>query len=575
MVGKQLRFNSTFQIYDDYIFVYSLSNSVQQVTFTNFTDYFAAKILSSMAQILTDELGQSFQLGKEEHATLRGRECLEANINTVKSIASFLSSSLGPTGMDKLLTDKDGNIYVTNDGATILKEMDMTDNPISQLILQLSQSQDDEIGDGTTSIVILTSAILSQAKFLLEKGMHPIKISEGLSTALKLAEKHLLKVSEEITDLNAQLLKVAKTSLGSKIVSLYDFSGLCVEASLAVADLSRKDIDLDLISVQSKTGKSLADTRLVKGLVIKKEFSHPQMSKCMKGARIALLSCPFEPPKLKNKNSLIVSNAEEYRSLELYEKMKFEEMITYLKNCKVDVVLCQWGFDDEANSLLMQNNIMAVRWVGGNDLGLIASHIRGSIVARFEDLREEYLGIADVKEESLGTENEKIITIESPGKNRAVTILVRGSTEYVIEEAKRAIRDALCAIRSMIDCERIVYGGGSCELSLSIYLDKKAKEFGCEDEAAIKAFSRALLDIPITLSQNSGFDAVEYVEKLRELHISNNEPCFGVDCLETGERNMKKLGIFETFKSKLRQLKMATDLVNTILKINDVISTKD
>lgn len=528
-----------------------------------------------MVQILTDELGQSFQLEGEEHAALKGRECLDANINTVKSIASFLASSLGPMGMDKLLTDKDGNIYVTNDGATILKEMDMTDNPISQLVLQLSQSQDEEVGDGTTSIVILASAILCQAKLLLEKGIHPIKISEGLNTALELAEEHLLKISEEVTDLNAQLQKAAKTSLGSKIVSLYDFSGLCVEASLAVADLSRKDIDLDLVNIQSKTGKSLADTKLVKGLVIKKEFSHPQMSKSMKNARIALLSCPFEPPRLKNKNSLVISSAEEYKNLELYEKTKFDEMIACLKGCNVDVVLCQWGFDDEANSLLMQNNIMAVRWVGGNDLGLIASHIKGSIAARFEDLREEYLGTADIKEESLGTENEKIITIESPGKNRAVTIFVRGSTEYVIEEAKRAIRDALCAIRNVIDCERIVYGGGGCELSLSIYLDKKARDFGCEEEAVVKAFSRALLDIPLTLSKNSGFDAVEYVERLRDMHVSNNELYFGVDCLETGERNMKKLGIFETLKSKLRQLKMAADLVNTILKINDVISTKN
>jgi len=528
-----------------------------------------------MVQILTDELGQSFQLGDENSTQVGGKECIYTNINTVRAIASFISTSLGPTGMDKLLTDKDGNIYVTNDGATILKEMDMTDNPVSQLVSQLSQSQDEEIGDGTTSIVILASAILVQAKSLLEKGMHPIKISEGLNTALDVSEKYLRTISEEVTDLNAQLIKAARTSLGSKIVSMYDFSSLCVEASLAVADLSRKDMDLELISIQSKVGKSLSDTKLVRGLVIKREVAHPQMSKSVKNARIALLSCPFEPPRLKTKNSLIISTAEEYKSLEMYEKQKFEEMIETLKRCKVDVVLCQFGFDDEATSLLMQNNIMAVRWVGGNDLGLISLHVNGSIIARFEDLREEYLGIADVKEESLGTENEKIITIESPSKNRAVTILVRGSTEYVIEEAKRSIRDALCAIRNVIDDGRIVYGGGSCELALSIHLDKLVKSYSSEDEAALQAFSRALLEIPLVLSKNSGFDPADYVEKLREMHLSGGDPHIGVDCLETGEKNMKKAGIFETLKSKVRQLKMATNLVTSILKINDVISTKN
>lgn len=546
-----------------------LVNSNSYLLFQNYKNFIL------MSQILTDELGQSFQLREEQEGSVKGKECLNANINTINSIATFISTSLGPTGMDKLLVDKDGNICITNDGATILKEMDMTDNPISQLILQLSQSQDDEIGDGTTSIVLLASSILNQAKILLESGIHPIKISEGFNLALNCSEQYLMKISEDIPELNSCLLRAAKTSLGSKIVSLYDFSSLCVEAALSVADLQRKDFDLDLINIQSKIGKNLADTRLIKGLVIKKEFSHPQMNKSMKNARIALLSCPFEPPKLKNKNTLLISNAEEYKNLEIYEKLKFKEMIDSLKGCKVDVVLCQWGFDDEANSMLMENGIMAVRWVGGNDLGLIAHHINGSIIARFEDLREEYLGFGSIKEESLGTESEKIITIESPAKNKVVTIFVRGSTEYAIEEAKRSIKDALCAIRNVIDCGKIVYGGGSCEIGLSLYLERKAKEFSYEDEITVKAFAKALLEIPLTLCKNSGFETIEYVERLRELHINSNEPFFGVDCLETGEKNMKKAGVFETLKSKRRQFWMAVDLVNTILKINDVISIRN
>lgn len=525
-----------------------------------------------MAQILSDELGQSFQLKDIDSVVTRGKECILTNMSTVNGISTFLSTSLGPTGMDKILVDKDGNFKVTNDGATIIKEMDMTNNPISQLVLQLSQSQDEEVGDGTTSIVILASAILNQVKILLEKGIHPIKISEGLNLALTLAEQNLIKISEDVQDLNNYLLKAAKTSLGSKIVSLYDFSGMCVEAALAVADLTRKDLDLEFINIQSAVGKSLAETKLIKGLVIKKEFSHPQMTKTVSKAKIALLSCPFEPPRLKNKNSLLISTIEGFKNLELYQKSKFEQMISSLKACNSTAVICQWGFDDEANSMLMQNGIPSIRWVGGNELGLIAAHVNGSIISRFEDLTEESLGTADIKEESLGTDNEKIITIESPSKNKAVTILVRGSTEYVIEEAKRSIHDALCAIRNVIVSGKIVYGGGSCEINTSIFLEKKAREYSPEEEESIKAFSKALLDIPTILALNSGFEPIEYVEKLKELQCANNDYTIGVDCLETGEKNMKKAGIFETLKSKTRQLKMATELVNTILKINEVIS---
>jgi len=524
-----------------------------------------------MSQILTDEVGQAFQLKDSDSQEVTGKECLFANINTVNSIATFLSTSLGPTGMDKILISKDDIVTVTNDGATILNEMEMTNNPISQLVLQLSQSQDEEIGDGTTSIVILASSILNQAKKLIEKGMHPIKITEGFNLALNLAIEHLDRISEEVTDMSTYLLKAAKTSLGSKIVSLGDISGLCVDAALAVADLPRKDLDLELINIQSKPGKSISDTVLIKGIVLKKEFSHPQMGKEFKNAKIALLSCPFEPPRLKNKNSLLIHSAEEYKKVEKYEKSKFLEMIAALKNSKADLVMCQWGFDDEANSLLMQNSLPAVRWVGGHDLGHMAAHIGGSIISRFEDLKEEHLGLANVREESLGTDSSKIIIVESPSKDKSVTILIRGSTEYIIEEAKRSIRDALCAIRNLIRNNRIVYGGGSCELSMSLHLKKAAKEYVPEEEEAIVAFANSLLEIPILLAKNSGHEPISYVEKLTTLHSSETDYSLGVDCLETGERSMKKMGIFEALESKTRQIKMAIDLANVILKISDVI----
>lgn len=524
-----------------------------------------------MSQILSDELGQSFHLKDSESPVLKGKECILTNVNTVASIAEFIGTSLGPTGRDKILISQDNIVTVTNDGATILKEMDMSTNPISQLILQLSQSQDEEVGDGTTSIVVLASAILQQAKRMIEKNIHPIKIAEGFSVAMNMAIEHLNKIGEPINDKKEAMLKSAKTTLSSKVAGMVDLAEICVDAVLLTADMERKDLDMDLINIESKIGSSISETKLVKGIVINKQFSHSQMPKEIKNAKVALLSCPFEPPKLKNKNSLLIKSAEEFKALENYEKETFKKMIDSLKDAGAEVVVCQWGFDDEANSLLLQNGIPAIRWVGGHDLGLMAAHTGASIVARFEDLNSSCLGVANVREESLNTENDKIIIVESPNKNKSVTILVRGSNDYIIEETKRSLRDALCAVRNILTNTKIIYGGGSSEINTSINLSKAAKEFQAETEEAIKAFSLALLEIPITLAANSGFDALTYVENLIELQLNSNDHLLGVDCHECGEKNMKKLDVFEALNSKIRQLQMATELVCMILKINDVI----
>lgn len=524
-----------------------------------------------MSQILTDELGQSFQISNEDSYSLNGKECLLTNINTVKSIAAFLSTSLGPTGMDKILIDQDEHIIVTNDGATILEKMDMTQNPISGLIMQLSKSQDEEIGDGTTSIVVLASALLQEAKLMIEKGMHPIKIAQGYSQALKLALTNLETIAEPITDLNSIMLKAAKTSLSSKIVCSSNFAEMCVKAVLATADFDKKDLDMELICIKSINGGNLSDTQLIKGIVLEKTFSHVQMPNEIKNAKIALLSCPFELPQMKTKNSLLIKSANEYRELVKYQNEKFQNMIDQLKKSEADAVLCQWGFDDEANSLLLQNNIPAIRWVGGHELGLIAVHTFGRIVAFFEDLNKNALGLANLTKMSFGTESHNIIIIENPEQKKSVTILVRGSTKYVIEEAKRSIHDALCSIRNVLISNGIVYGGGSAEISTSIYLEKASTNYSSEIEEAIKRFSKALLEIPLTLAQNSGFEPISYVEKLRELQLNTGEHALGVDCLEMGDKNMRKLEIFESLKSKVRQFEMATELVCMILKINDVI----
>lgn len=520
---------------------------------------------------MTDELGQSFRVSGNDGLALRGKECVFTNIATVESIAAFLRTSLGPAGMDKILESPDKKITVTNDGATILQEMEMTTNPISRLIVELSTAQDEAIGDGTTSIVVLAAAILKQAKGLMERGIHPIKIAEGLAVAQRLSVKHLEEIGEEVSDLRACMLRTARTTLGSKIVASANFAELCVDAVMSVADIERRDVDLGLITVRSLPGGDLAATRLINGIVLDKSFSHPQMKKTISNARVALLSCPFEPPKLKTKNSLLVKTAEDYKALENYEKESFVSMVQAVKASKADVVMCQWGFDDEANSLLVAEGLPAVRWVGGHELGLMAAHIDGQIVARFEDLSEAKLGTANIREETLTTESEKIIIVENPDQRRSVTILVRGSTEYVVEEAKRSIWDALCAIRNILVHPFIVYGGGSAEISTSIFLGKAAASHPPEIEAGIRAFATALLEIPLTLATNSGFEPFDYVEKIHEMQLALDDHTIGIDCLETGEKNMKKAEIFEALASKISQISMATELATMILKINDVI----
>lgn len=526
-----------------------------------------------MSQLLTDEIGQAFEITQENETRIRGKACLYTNIAIVKDIADFISTSFGPTGMDKILHSKDDDISISNDGATILKEMDMSENPISQLIVQLSKAQDDEVGDGTTGVVILTSALLQQAKQLLSKGVHPVRITEGFEKALELSIEHLTVISDKIESRDKAMLDAAKTSLNSKIVSkaMDKFAKICVDAIMSVADLERKDVDFELVKILHSTGKDVSETQLINGLVIKKDLSHPQMRKEIKNGKIALLACPFEPPKLKNKHKLNIKNAEQYKELQSYEKETFVNMIKTLKDVGCDLVLCQWGFDDEANSLLMENDLPAVRWVGGNDLGLIAKHVGGNIVSRFEDLKAEDLGTASVCEISLGTENEKMLKIENGSQKKSVTILVKGANDIVIEEAKRSIQDAMSAVRNVLVNDRIVYGGGSAELSTSIFLEGKSKEMEGDQEECILGFSRALEDIPIILARNSGFDPLEYLTRLRKRQIESDCPYLGVDCFENNQSNMKILNVFDTFTTKVKQLQMATELTCSILKISDVI----
>ncbi len=310
-------------------------------------------------------------------------------------------------------------------------------NHVAKLLVELSKSQDDEIGDGTTGVVVLAGALLEQAAELIDKGIHPIRIADGYDQACDIAVAELDKISDVIEfskEETENLVKVARTSLGSKIVSkAHDqFANIAVDAVLSVADLERKDVDFELIKVDGKMGGALEDTILVKGVIVDKDFSHPQMPSEVRDAKIAILTCAFEPPKPKTKHKLEISSVEEFKKLQSYEREKFIEMIQQIKDAGANLAICQWGFDDEANHLLLQNNLPAVRWVGGPEIELIAIATNGRIVPRFEDLKPEKLGRAGiVREMTFGTTREKMLVIEECANTRAVTVFVRGSNKMV------------------------------------------------------------------------------------------------------------------------------------------------
>lgn len=375
--------------------------------------------------------------------------------------------------MDKMLVSGDGDVCVTNDGATILQQMEV-EHPTAKLLVELSHSQDNETGDGTTGVVVLAGSLLEQAQILIDKGLHPLAIVEGFDKACEYAVKHLETIHSKIDyqeNNNEHLIKAAITALGSKIVSKYQrkLAEIAVNAVLSVCDMERKDVNFEMIKVLGKVGGSLEDTQLIHGIVLDKEMSHPQMDKEIQDAKICILTCPFEPPKPKTKYNVEIRSAEAYKRLYEQEQEYFNTMVSSVKESGANLVICQWGFDDEANHLLMQNNLPSVRWVGGTEIELIALATGGRIIPRFSEIKPEKLGRARVvKELSFGTEEEKMIVIEDCQVNKSVTILVRGGSKMIVEEAIRCLHDALCVVRNMIRDPRIIYGGGASEISCSL-----------------------------------------------------------------------------------------------------------
>jgi len=533
--------------------------------------------MASIGSLAFDEYGRPFLIlrDQENQKRLTGKDAIKSHIMAARTVANTLKTSLGPKGLDKMMVGPDGDVVVTNDGATILKNMDV-EHQVAKLMVQLSQSQDNEIGDGTTGVVVLCGALLEQAEFLIDKGIHPIRIADGYSRAAEVACNKLDEISEAFNvEHREDLIKVALTTLSSKIVSRCHrkMAEMAVDAVLNVADLERQDVNFELIKVLGKEGGTMEESMLIKGVLVDKDFSHPQMPKVIKDAKVAILTCAFEPPKPKTKNEVNVTSVEDYQNLQKFEQDKFDEMVKQCKDAGANLVICQWGFDDEANHLLFVNQLPAVRWVGGPEIEHIAIATHGRIVARFQDLTPEKLGVAGkVTELSFGTTNDKMIAIEECKNSKTVTILLRGGNKMIVEEAKRSMHDALCVVRNLVKDGRIVYGGGAPEIACSLAVSNHADEVKDIEQYALHGFADALESVPLALAENSGQDPIKVLAAVRASQMNEKNPRLGVDCKNAGTHDMKAQNVIETLIGKKQQIRLATQLVNMILKIDDVRS---
>ncbi|GBG25737.1 T-complex protein 1 subunit epsilon [Hondaea fermentalgiana] len=530
--------------------------------------------------VVFDEFGRPFIVMREQEQRqrLKGLDAQKANILAARTVAGLLRSSLGPKGMDKMMVSPDGDVTITNDGATILNKMEV-EHQVARLMVELSQSQDNEIGDGTTGVVVLAGALLEQANRLLDEGIHAVRICEGFEKACEVAVAQLEKISDTVEfskDNIEPLIRTASTTLSSKIVHRYKakMAKIAVDAVLSVADLDRKDVNFDLIKMEGKVGGTLEDTELVNGVILDKDWAHPQMPKEVNDAKILLLTCPFEAPKPKTKHKLDIKSADAYRALYEQEQKYYRDMVKMCKDSGANTVFCQWGMEDDSLGVLVQEKLPAVRWVGGVEVELLAMATGARIVPRFEEITPEKLGRAGkVREVQFGTTKERMMYIEDCQNAKTVTVFVRGGNKMVVDEGKRSLHDAMCVTRNLIKDNRIVYGGGSAEVACSLAISDYANTITGIEQYAIRAFADALDDVPMALAENSGLPPITMLSNIKARQVAEENPFIGIDAMGNQEANMKSALVFETLAGKISQIQMANQLAKLILRVDDVLAS--
>ena len=511
---------------------------------------------------------------KESALQQKGRDAQKNNIAAAKLVADLVKTSLGPRGLDKMLVDSLGDVTITNDGATILKEID-AQHPAAKMMVEVSKTIDTEVGDGTTSSVVFAGALLEKAEKLLEKDVHSTVIVDGYQAASEKALELLADFAKSIKpDDQESLIKIAKTSMQSKLISedSEPLSKLVVDAILKIAEKNGDaySVDLDNLKVEKKSGASIQDTALIKGIVLDKEIVHSGMPTKIQKAKIALVNAALEVEKTEMSAEIRISDPTQMQMFLEEENRMLKEMVTKLHNAGTNVLICQKGIDDISQHYLAKHGILAVRRVKESDMTKLAKATGGRITTNLDDITEKDLGHADLVQQKK-VETDKWVFIEGCKNPHSVTILIRGGSQRVVDEVDRSIHDSLMVVKDVIETPSIVTGGGSAEAYLAGQLNEYADSFDGREQLAVKQYAEALESIPLTIAENAGMDPIDTIISLRAKQNSGKKGA-GINARESKIGDMNSLSILEPLVVKEQIIKSATETACMILRIDDVIA---
>jgi thermosome len=530
-----------------------------------------------MAYLTQTQSGQPVLILKEGTSRSRGKEAQRNNIMAARIIGEVLKTTLGPRGMDKMLIDSLGDITITNDGAAILKEMDV-EHPAAKMIVEIAKTQDDMVGDGTTTAVVLASELLKKAEELLDQNIHPTILVSGYRKAAQKAIEVLEKIAVPVDVEDRQIMmKVALTSMGSKAVGAAKehFAEIAIEAVKQIAEKRGDKItaDIDNIQLVKKTGKSLIETQLVRGVILDKEVVHPGMPRKKENAKIVLLDLALEIEKTEMSAEIRIRDPNQMKAFLDQEDNMLKDMVTKIKASGADVVFCQKGVDDMVQHYLAKEGIMAARRIKESDMEKLARATGGRVTSNLDDLKAADLGFAGlVEERKIG--DDKMIFVEKCKHPHSVAILIRAGLERMVDEAERAMIDALSVVSDVTENNKIVAGGGAVEIEVAKELRKYANQVGGREQLAIEAFADAMEVIPRALTENAGFEPIDVLIELRSAHDNKEGKYKGLNVFTGKVHNSLENGVIEPIVVKIQAIKSAAESTSMILRIDDVIMSK-
>ncbi len=511
---------------------------------------------------------------KESALQQKGKDAQQNNITAAKLVADLVKTSLGPRGLDKMLVDSLGDVTITNDGATILKEIDVQ-HPAAKMMVEISKTMDNEVGDGTTSSVVFAGALLEKAEDLLKKEVHSSVIVEGYQLAAEKSLEIISTIAKKIQpDDRESLLKIAKTSMQSKLISedSGELSKLVVDAVLKITTKrgEKYSVDLDNIKVEKKSGGSIQDTEVINGIVLDKEVVHSGMPTKIEHPKIALLNCALEVEKTEMSSEIRISDPTQMQMFLEEENRMLKNMVDKIHDTGANVVICQKGIDDISQHYLSKNGILAVRRVKESDMTKLAKATGGRVTTNLDDLSEKDLGHANLASQKK-VESDKWVFIEGCKNPQSITVLIRGGSQRVVDEVDRSIHDAFMVVKDVIEKPEIVAGGGAPEAFIAAQLKDFADSFSGREQLAIKKYAEALETIPLTIAENAGMDPIDTMANLRSKQ-NQGKKWTGIDARNTVIADMLAIDVVEPAAVKEQIIKSATEAVCMILRIDDVIA---